>query len=255
MKLPIGVQIYSVRDFAMADLESTLKEISSFGYDGIELAGFYDKTPEEYAKLLEKYNLKAMSAHVSYYEMRDDMKKVIENCKTVGCKYIAIPWLDPDYRMDGIYGNETVDTIYKCSEMAKEADMGLLYHNHDFEFQKIDGEYMLDILYSKVPSLLVEQDTCWVQHGGEDPLKYLKKYANRTPVLHLKDYVGHKKDGNFQLRPNGYGEVDIKGMVEAAPQCGVEWLVVEQDHPSMDLNSLECAKKSIDYLKSIVKEV
>ena len=125
MKLPIGIQIYSVRDFAMADLESTLKEISSFGYDGIELAGFYDKTPEEYAKLLEKYNLKAMSAHVSYYEMRDDMKKVIENCKTVGCKYIAIPWLDPDYRMDGIYGNETNEDKYQKTAPDKPPDTPL----------------------------------------------------------------------------------------------------------------------------------
>ena len=83
----------------------------------------------------------------------------------------------------------------------------------------------------------------------------LKKYANRTPVLHLKDSVGRKVDGNFQLRPNGYGEVDIKGLVAAAPECGVEWLVVEQDNPSMDLNALECAKKSIEYLKSIETEV
>ena len=255
MKLPIGLQIYSVRDFARENLDETLKEIKGFGYDGIELAGFYDKTPEEYAALLEKYGLKAMSAHVSYYEMRDGMEKVIKDCKTVGCKYIAIPWLDPDYRMDGIYGAETVDTIRKLAEQAKEAGMGLLYHNHDFEFRKIGDEFMFDLIYKKAPDLFAEQDTCWVQHGGQDPLEYLKKYKNRTPVLHLKDYVGKKQDGNFQLRPNGYGEVDIKSLAESAPDCGVEWLVVEQDHPSMGLNAMECAKKSIDYLKSITKEV
>ena len=251
MKLPIGLQIFSVRDFARENLEFTLNEIKSMGYDGIELAGFYDKTPEEYASLLKKFDLKAMSAHVPYPEMCNDMSKVIEDCKTVGCEYIAEPWLEPDYRMDGIHGKETADNIYKFAEMVKEAGMGLLYHNHDFEFQKIGDEYMIDILYAQTPSLLVEADTCWVNQGGVDPIEFLKKYKNRTPVLHLKDSVGRKSEGNFQLRPNGYGELDIKGLVEAAPDCGVEWLVVEQDSPSMGLNPLECAKKSIDYLKSI----
>ncbi len=251
MKLPIGIQLYSVRDYASKDLEYTLGEIKSYGYEGVELAGFYGKTPQEFDSLLKKYGLKAMSAHVPYFEMRDDMEKVIADCKAVGCKYIAVPWLDPDYRMNGIYGKETVDNIYKFAEMAKNADMGLLYHNHEFEFEKINGEYLFDLLYAQIPSLLVEQDSCWVHEGGEDPVKYLKKYANRTPVLHLKDHVGSKKAGDFQLRPNGCGLVDIKSLVEAAPQCGVEWLVVEQDIPSMGLNSLQCAEKSMEYLKSI----
>ncbi|MBE6692360.1 MAG: sugar phosphate isomerase/epimerase [Ruminococcaceae bacterium] len=252
MKLPIGIQLYSVRDFCDTDLESTLKSVKEMGYEGVELAGFYGRTPEEFADLLNKYGLKAMSAHVSYYEMRDDMAKVIENCKTVGCEYIAVPWLDPDYRIDGIYGKEMVDNICKFSKMAKEAGLGLLYHNHEFEFQKIGDEYMFDILYAQVPDLLAEQDSCWVHYGGVDPAEYLKKYSNRTPVLHLKDYVGRKDQGNFELRPNGCGIVDIKALVDIAPENGVKWLVVEQDHPSMGMNSLECAQKSIEYLKQIV---
>ncbi len=252
MKLPIGIQLYSVRDFCDTDLEATLKAVKEMGYEGVELAGFYGRTPEEFAELLSKYGLKAMSAHVSYYEMRDDMAKVIKNCKTVGCEYIAVPWLDPDYRMDGIYGKEMVDNIYKFSEMAKEAGIPLLYHNHEFEFEKIGDEYMFDILYAQVPSLLAEQDSCWVHYGGEDPAEYLKKYSNRTPILHLKDYVGRKTDGTFELRPNGCGVVDIKSLVDIAPDHGVKWLVVEQDRPSMGLNSLECAQKSIEYLKQII---
>ena len=252
MKLPIGIQLYSVRDFCNNDLESTLKAIKDMGYEGVELAGFYGRTPEEFASLLEKIGLTPMSAHVSYYEMRDDMEKVIKDCKTVGCKYIAIPWLDPDYRLNGIYGKETADNIYKFSEMAKSAGIPLLYHNHEFEFERIDGEYMLDILYARVPDLLAELDSCWVHQCGEDTVEYLKKYANRAPVLHLKDCVGRKKDGDFEIRPNGCGVVDIKALVKEAPACGVEWLVVEQDIPSMGMNSLECAQKSIEYLKQII---
>ncbi len=251
MKLPIGIQIYSVRDFCKTDLEFTLKELKRFGYEGVELAGLYERTPKEFADLLSEIGLEPISAHVSYYDMKADMEKVISDYKTVGCKYIAIPWMDPDYRIDGIYGKETMENICKFAEMAKSAGIPLLYHNHDFEFEKIDGEYAFDLLFAQTPDLLVEQDSCWVHHGGENPIKYLKKYANRTPVLHLKDYVGNKKDGTFELRPNGCGVVDIKGLVAESENCGVEWLVVEQDYPSMGMNALECAQKSIEYLKQL----
>ena len=251
MKLPIGIQIYSVRDFCYQNLENTLKEIKSYGYEGVELAGLYERTPKQMAELLSEYGLEPISAHVSYYDMKADMEKVISDYKTVGCKYIAIPWMDPDYRLNGIYGKETMENICKFAEMAKSADIPLLYHNHSFEFEKIGDDYIFDLIYAQAPNLMVEQDSCWVHEGGQDPLTYLKKYANRTPVLHLKDYVGSKKDGTFELRPNGYGVVDIKGLVEASPDCGVEWLVVEQDHPSMGMNAFECAQKSIEYLKQL----
>ena len=270
MKLPIGLQIFSVRDYARENLEFTLKEIKSMGYDGIELAGFYDKTPEEYASLLKKYDLKAMSAHVPYPEMCNDMSKVIEDCKTVGCEYIAVPWLEPDYRMDGIHGKETADNIYKFAEMVKEAGMGLLYHNHDFEFEKIGGEYVLDSYYAQIPAdlLQTELDVCWVNVGGEDPCAYLRKYAGRAEIVHLKDFAGQKSENmygligqgeaksdessRFEFRPVGFGRQDMPAIVEAAIACGAKWLVVEQDAPSMGRTPLQCAELSIRYLRSFL---
>jgi sugar phosphate isomerase/epimerase len=148
--------------------------------------------------------------------------------------------------------------------------MQLLYHNHDFEFIKLDGKYALDILYDEVPAeyLQTELDVCWVNVGGEDPAKYLKKYAGRAPVVHIKDFYGErsedmyeligiekkapKKPGNFEFRPVGSGLQNIPAILEAADAAGAAWLIVEQDEPSMGLAPLECAKKSIDYLKSII---
>ena len=80
---------------------------------------------------------------------------------------------------------------------------------------------------------------------------FVIRYKNRTPLLHLKDYVGSKADGSFELRPNGYGVQNFKEIISTAEQTGVEWLIVEQDSPSMNLNPMECAKKSIEYLKGI----
>ena len=148
--------------------------------------------------------------------------------------------------------------------------MTLLYHNHDFEFEKIDGKYALEVLYDTVPAdlLQTELDTCWVRVGGEDPAPYVRKYTGRAPIVHLKDYVGGKsehmyeligidsddqapEENPFELRPVGSGCQDMPAIVAAAEAAGAKWVVVEQDQPSMGLNPLQCAEKSINYLRSI----
>jgi len=251
MNFPIALQLYSVRNAAEKDIEAVLKEIKSYGYDGVELAGLYGKTPKEMADLLNRFGLKPISAHVPYAEMCADIEKVIKDYKTIGCEYIAIPWLAEADRINGENAKEAVENISLFAKLCKENGITLCYHNHDFEFVKIGNEYAFDMLYSEIPELFVQQDSCWVAVAGESPVAYLEKYKNRTPVLHVKDYCGNKKEGSFEYRPVGYGVQDFKSIVSAAEKNGVKWLVIEQDEPSMDKTELECAKLSIDYLKTI----
>ena len=148
--------------------------------------------------------------------------------------------------------------------------MKLCYHNHEFEFEKVDGEYKLDLLYKAVsPDLLSTQlDTCWVNVGGENPADYIRKYAGRLEIVHLKDFAGtrgsnmyalignddSKKEaaaGSFELRPLGSGLQDFPSILEALKEVGAHWVVVEQDGPSMGKSRMECAEMSINYLKSI----
>ena len=156
-----------------------------------------------------------------------------------------------------------------AAKYAKEFGIQLLYHNHDFEFATLDGEYGLDLLYREIPAdeLQTELDTCWVNIGGEDPSEYIIKYSGRAPVLHLKDFFGEKSEdmyelvgierkapkrpSNFEFRPVGYGAQDWAKITSAAEKADTKWLVVEQEQPSMNLSPMECAKKSREYLKSI----
>ena len=150
--------------------------------------------------------------------------------------------------------------------------MVLQYHNHDFEFLKLDGKYALDILYEEVgPELLQTQiDTCWVNVGGENPSDYVTKYAGRIPTVHLKDFAGSKSEkmyaligiddsaeqkeekNTFEFRPVGKGVQDFPSIVKASIDGGAQWFIVEQDQPSMGLTPMECAKASIEYVKSIL---
>ena len=273
MKFPVALQLYSVRDDMAADFEGTLRGVKDMGYDGVEFAGLFDKDANEIKALLDEIGLVAVSAHVPYYDAVDDPQAAFAPYKTLGCKYVAVPYLTEERRPGTPGWAETVEGVRKLGEGAKALGLTLLYHNHDFEFVKIDGKYALDTLYDAVPAdlLQTELDTCWVNVGGEDPADYLVKYTGRSPVVHLKDFyksgegkgklyklIGIEDDGEeaestFEFRPVGYGMQDFKKILAACETAGAEWVVVEQDEPSMDKFPMECAAMSIDYVRQIME--
>ncbi len=269
MSFPVAIQLYSLRDDASANLYATLKKVKALGYDGVEFAGLYHHTPEEIRDMCADLGLVPISAHVPYLDMVADPEGVLSQYATIGCKYVAVPYLTPEYRPDTEKFPEVVKNIEMLGSVAKKLGMTLLYHNHDFEFMKLDGKYALDVLYDSVPAELLqtELDMCWVNVGGEVPADYLLKYSGRSPVVHLKDFYGEKSEdmyeligiekkapkrpANFEFRPVGSGKQDFPSILEAAKKAGSKWVVVEQDNPSMGLTPAECAEKSRAYLKSI----
>lgn len=269
MALSIAVQVYSVRNNAKEDLRGTLEKIKKMGYDGVEFAGLYGHTPAEVKAMCEEIGLTPVSAHVPYLDMLADPKGVLSQYAEIGVKFVAVPYLTAEYRPGTENFPEVVKNVEMLGGVAKELGIQLLYHNHDFEFVKIDGKYALDVLYDTVPAdlLQTELDVCWVNVGGEVPADYIRKYKGRCPVVHLKDFYGEKSEdmyeligiqsaapkrpGNFEFRPVGSGLNDFPAILKASEESGAEWVVVEQDKPSMGLEPLECIEKSINYLKSI----
>ncbi len=269
MALPVALQLYSVRDQLEKDFEGTIKQVAEMGYTGVELSGFPDApSPAEIRAILDKYGLTAMSSHCPFAQMQEEPDRIFESAHICGLSYLAIPWLNAKeaYAEDAI--EHTLAAIEDLGKKAKDAGLTLLYHNHDFEFQKIDGEYILDRIYRCVPAdyLKTQLDTCWIRVAGEDPAKYLKKYTGRAPLVHLKDFSGHrgrgmygligskesgeKQDSDFRFQPIGSGVQDIMAILNASQEAGAEWVVVEQDS-SPDMPTLEAARVSRNYLRSL----
>ena len=268
---PIAVQVYSVRDNAAADMYGTLKSIKEMGYDGVEFAGLCGNTPAEIKGWCQELGLVPISAHVPFVDMLKDPMGVLSAYAEIGCKYVVVPYLMPEHRPDHPNFPYVVEFIACLCKAAKSLGMQMLYHNHDFEFITVNGEYALDILYNTVPEdlLKTELDVCWVNIGGEVPADYIRKFTGRAPVVHLKDFhVEGKQEGDpyaliglnenekkantaFEFRPLGKGVQDIPAIIAASKAAGSKWLVVEQDQPSMGKNPLECAQMSIEYLKSL----
>jgi len=268
----IGYQLYSAREECVKDLAGVLKQLKAMGYDAVEFAGFYGHTADEIKTLLDEAGLVAISDHVPYAVIEADMFAVISDHVKIGCKYIAIPYLADEYRPGQPGFAEVIRTINKFGRLCKEAGIQLLYHNHDFEFVEVSGMYGLDFLYAAVEAdiLQTEIDTCWVNYSGVNPSEYVRKYAGRAPIVHLKDFVGSKggaqpyalikADGSddgenaaettFEFRPVGHGCQDVPSIVAAGLEAGACCFVVEQDQ-WYNRTPLEAAKMSVDYLKSI----
>ena len=269
MALPVAVQVYSVRDSAQNDLRGTLEKIKEIGYDGVEFAGLYGNAPEDIAAMCREIGLTPISAHVPYVELVKDPVGVLSQYKTIGCEYVAVPYLAEADRPGTDRFPEVIENIKVIGRAAKELGIKLLYHNHDFEFMRLDGKYALDILYEEVSAdlLATELDVCWVKVGGENPPEYIGKYSGRAPVLHLKDFIGDKSEdmygligidkvapkrpGNFAFRSVGSGCQDFPPILEAANKAGTKWLVVEQDEPTEGISRMDCIKMSREYLKTL----
>lgn len=248
-RLKIAAQVYSVRDLAQADFRGTMKMLKEYGYEGVELAGLYGHEPAEIRDCLKELDLTPVSAHVPLNEFRQDRTGTAESYHTIGCSYIGIPWMERERHSGGEAFGETCEFLKELSVCLKDRGMTLLYHNHDFEFQKNpEGICLLDALFGALDAevLQTELDLCWVKAAGADPVEYLKKYRNRCPVVHIKDF--RRENGELKLVALGQGGQDIAAITETAENCGTRWLVVEQDdHPYG--TPMENMKESIEYLK------
>ncbi len=269
--LPVGIQLYSVRDDVNADFRGTLRKIKEMGYDFVELFDLHGMTPVEMKATLNEVGLPALSAHVPYTDLVADPVGTLQKYIEVGCKYVAFPYLTEDCRPNTPAFPTTLENLHRVSRIGHDIGLTMLYHNHDFEFYVMpDGHFGLDYIYEEIPAdlLQTELDVCWVKVAGQDPVTYIRKYAGRCPVVHLKDYykegspsdmyelIGIKQEkkekstGLFEFRPLGLGMQDMPAILNAVVESGTEYVIVEQDS-STGCTPMEAIDISRRYLKSL----
>lgn len=251
----IAAQVYSVREQAQADFAGTMRALRECGYQGVELAGLYGLAPEAVRDCLKEQGLVPVSAHVQLEEFLKDMEGTAERYRTIGCSYIGIPWMGTERHWGGERFEETRGLLERISACCRERGMGLLYHNHSFEFEKTEkGSCLLDELYGALDpeTLQTELDVCWVEAAGASAVEYLRRYSGRCPVVHMKDF--RREEGENRLVALGQGQVDIAAAARTAVLCGAAWLVVEQDdHPYG--TPMENMRQSLQYLKETGIEI
>lgn len=270
----VGLQLYSIRQDMEKNMDEALKKVKDMGYDYVEFAGYFGHTSGEVREMLKRHGIECISVHQNPTLFWEQGQAAIDYIKEIGARFCAIPHYDKENFTDKDKWNETVKRFTDLGRNLKKNGIQLMYHNHDFEFEKVDGEFILDRIYAAVPSDLLQPqiDTCWVHYAGFNPVDYVLKYSGRISVLHLKDFVctnlgsgpvysligkdgkeGKKptrEENGFAFKPLGKGIQDIPKILEAAEKAGAEYLIVEQDE-SVDIPPIEAARISREYLKGL----
>jgi sugar phosphate isomerase/epimerase len=251
----IAIILYTVREPAQVDLPGTLKRVREAGFEYVQWSGMPPMAAADIRRHLEDAGLTAMAAHCPFEPFELDFDGQVAYWQTVGAMDVA-----PGGMMD-----DCVDSIADWRRGAarlnavgaklREKGMRFSYHNHHWEFTRYpeDDRYKLDLLYQETSpeNVHVELDVGWVQHARVNPADYLRKYAGRCPVIHVKD-IGPQteRDGAPDFKPLGQGVVEWDSVLAAAKESEVEWLVYEQD--THDGDPLENVRISYEFLASKV---
>lgn len=225
--IPIGVQLYSVREDCARDLSGTLAAIAQMGYDGVEFAGYYDRSARELRKLLDDNGLKCCGTHTRLDSLLgDELLKTFEFNQVLGNPYLVVPALPEERRNSPEAWRATARLFHELAEKVKPLGMKVGYHNHAVEFQPMNGEIPFDIFFASAgKDVIMQLDLGNALHGGADPLQYLKRYATQSITVHLKEYSAANPKAWL-----GQGDINWKEVFTICESTGVTtWYIVEQE--------------------------
>lgn len=248
-KIPIALQLYSVRDDCARDLPATLKAVAEMGYDGVEFAGYYEHSAAELRKMLDDLGLKCAGTHIGINTLLgDQIGATVEFNKTMGNRFLIVPGLPGEYTESKAAWQKTAETFNQISEALAPLGMVTGYHNHFTEFKPLDGELPWDTFFGNTRKEVVMQlDTGNALHGGADPVPFLKRYPGRALTVHLKEYAS-----GYDKALIGEGEVKWAEVFDLCENHGnTEWYIVEQE--SYAHSPLECVDKCLKNLRDMGK--
>ena len=210
----VGLQLYTVRDETAKDFKATIRRVAEIGYAGVEFAGYGELSSKEMHTLLSENGLQALGSHVGLPVLTTNFNQAADYCLEIECPFLVVPWLEPGLR-NGAGFSKLAETLNELGQKSKERGLTLVYHNHDFEFQKEGRSTLLDTLLQSTNAELVklEMDTYWAAYAGIDPVNHseiqracchftLERYDSRTHF-----HRDRRRDaGHSQLHRGGSSE-------------------------------------------------
>jgi sugar phosphate isomerase/epimerase len=266
--LPLGLQLFSVRDILPKDYEGTLRQLGAIGYREVEAAGFFNHAPSEVKQAMDGARLRCVSAHYSLKDLLPKVDETIQYGKELGLNYIVCssPWFkdpsrvkDPGSRaareamtLDDWRWN--ADQFNRIGERVNAAGLRFAYHNHTPEFRSENGVLFYDELMrlTNPSNVAMELDCGWAAVAGQKPADLLTRYPTRISMLHVKDFKMGHGDVPLPEPPStemGHGVIDYHSIFEAAKKAGIKHIFVEQEE--FDMPMMEALKIDADYMRAV----
>ncbi|MGE5358414.1 MAG: sugar phosphate isomerase/epimerase family protein [Bacteroidales bacterium] len=253
-RLPIALQLYSVRDDCKKDFDGALDQVAAMGFQGVEFAGYYNYAdrPADLRKRLDALKLKAAGTHIGLETLQgDQLQKTIDFHQAIGCRFLVVPgnsaFTDPEK------SKALADTFNEVADALKPLKMACGYHNHVNEFKKDGDKTFWDLFAERTTrDVILQQDCGWTLAAGFDPVAYIKKYPGRTRTTHFKPTVRDGDAGKKAIL--GQDSVDWPAVYAACTSVGgTEWIVLEQETYPDDKTPMACTQESLAGLRAIVK--
>lgn len=242
----IGLQLYTVRTQARADLPGTLAQLARIGYKEIEFWGQYSLTPAQIRAQLDANGLTSPSVHIGLPREAAGWTPILDSARALGNQWIIAA--SPPFQAKTVVDWKRLATVFtEAGKRVKDAGFRFGFHNHTEMGQKVDGIVPFDILLGETDPSLVnyELDVHWAYAGGLDPIELLTKHPTRFRMLHIKDSMGAP---GFKQADVGAGTYPWAKVFDAAANAGVEHYFVEHDGP---VDAMVFAKTSFDYLSTL----
>ena len=256
MSKPLGVQLYSVREYAKQDFIKVLKKTAEIGYKVVEPAGFYDLEPAEFKKIIDDLGLEMHSSHRPWAHNVGEVNEIVDTLGILGLKNCICGYAPEDFAdMDAI--KRTADNSNALIDALSKHGISLIQHNHYWEFERLDGRIKYEIYDELCPRMLYEIDCFWsTNKGSEDAVEMLKKFADKCVLIHMKDGICKQNvDGNkmvngilerkVELMPLGQGDLPIGKLIETMPEQ-VETVIVELDYCCKEMHT--ALRESYEYM-------
>lgn len=243
-RIPVALQLFSVRQQLAADLPGTLAAVAKLGYEGVEFAGYHGRSAIELRRLLDQLRLPCCGAHLGIDDLRGDrFAATVEFQLSLGNRNLIVPGLPEQYRATPTAWRDTARLFADLAEQLAPHGLQIGYHNHASEFQVMNGERPWDIFFRQTPrTVLMQLDVGNAGYGGADPVAELKRYPGRAKTVHVKDYAAGRPDVLI-----GDGVVNWPALFRACEEvAGTEWYVVEQDsRPELGLADIAKSRERL----------
>jgi sugar phosphate isomerase/epimerase len=243
-KIPVGLELYSVREQCKTDLPGTLTAVSKIGYKGVEFAGYHGRTAAELRKMLDDNGLIACGTHTAYETvLGDKLKETVEFNHIIGNKFLIVPWMEGKSKAEWL---DKARIFNEIADKVKPEGMWVGYHAHAHDFQKFDGTTAWDLFFGNTkPEVIMQLDTGNCCDGGADPVAVLKQYPGRARSIHIKAYGGGP---DAVIGEDKVNWPEIFAFCET--QGKTQWYVVEHESGT---NPLDAVKRSYEALKKMGK--
>ncbi len=275
----IGVQMMMLKGkVEEIGVYETMKKLHELGFSAVEVSQI-PMTAENVAELKrasEDFNIEiaAMSAGLEPMlpglpgeTLKSDFDKIVNDCKTLNCNYLRIGMLPLSKMGDKDLIMEFIADAEEMAHRLAEHGIELYYHTHHIEFQKYDGEYLLDMIKNNTTKLGFELDVHWIHRAGVIPADFICEYKDRVALLHLKDYrVGqlnvtaedlknipefmNKFTNIIEFAEIGEGNLDMKPIIEAGLDSGAKYFLIEQDD-TYGKDPFDCLETSAKNLRAL----